>query len=236
VTPFWLFLVLKDRERGVAAFVGLFPAGVRPDVRLLLAGADRVLGSFIRAQLLNAIIAGVSTGVGLWLLGVPFSLVLGVLAGFANLIPVLGAMIAGAPALVVAAATTDPLTVLWTFLFLFVAQNVRAYAIVPRIQGQAVNIHPAIILVLLVIAGKLAGFWGLLLIVPLAAVARDVFVHVYRRLGEPAAPPAAPLLDPPARAIRAEGAGSPPVVSAATPAVPARGSPGRGEGGARRDP
>lgn len=192
VTPFWLFLVLKDRERGVAFFVGLFPASVRPDVRLLLTGANRTLGSFIRAQLLNAIIAGVTTGLGLWWLGVPFSLVLGVLAGFANLIPVLGAMIAGAPALIVAAALTDPLTVLWTFLFLFVAQNVRAYAIVPRIQGQAVNIHAAIILVLLVIGGKIAGFWGLLLVVPVAAVARDIFVHSYRRLGDPDIPTASP--------------------------------------------
>jgi predicted PurR-regulated permease PerM len=188
VTPFWLFLVLRDRVRGVSFFVGLFPPTVRPDVRLLLAGADRTLGSFIRAQLLNALIAGVTTGLGLWWLGVPFSFALGVLAGFANLIPVLGAMIAGVPALIVAAALTDPLTVLWTFLFLFIAQNVRAYAIVPRIQGQAVNIHPAIILVLLVIGGKIAGFWGLLLVVPVTAVARDIFVHIYRRLGEPDEP------------------------------------------------
>jgi predicted PurR-regulated permease PerM len=185
VTPFWLFLVLRDREQGVRFFLGLFPPAVQPDVRLLLAGADRTLGSFIRAQLLNALIAGVTTGLGLWWLGVPFSLILGVLAGFANLIPVLGAIIAGIPALVVAAATTDPLTVLWTLVFLFVAQNVRAYGIMPRIQGQAVQIHPAIILVLLVIGGKIAGFWGLLLVVPLAAVTRDIFVHIYRRLGEP---------------------------------------------------
>jgi predicted PurR-regulated permease PerM len=185
VTPFWLFLVLRDREQGNRFFLGLFPPAVQLDVRLLLAKADRTLGSFIRAQLLNAIIAGVTTWLGLWWLGVPFSLVLGVLAGFANLIPVLGAMIAGVPALVVAAALTEPLIVLWTFIFLFVAQNVRAYAIVPRIQGQAVNIHPAIILVLLVVGGKLGGFWGLLLVVPLAAVTRDIFVHIYRRLGQP---------------------------------------------------
>jgi predicted PurR-regulated permease PerM len=184
VVPFWLFYVLKDRRLGARAFYDLFPPSIRDDVRVLTQQANRVLGSYIRAQLLLAAVTGVVTGVGLTLMGIQFSLILGVIAAIANLIPVLGPIIGGIPALLVTAATRPGWMILWVFLFLFVSQNLKDYILVPRVQGQAVNLHPAVILVLLVIAGHLAGFWGLLIAVPLAAVVRDVFVYVYRRLGD----------------------------------------------------
>ena len=182
VVPFWIFFVLKDREKGAQWFYGMFPPAIRDDVRVVLHQANRVLGSYIRAQLLLSTVSGVVAGVGLWLMGIKFSLILGVIAGIANMIPVLGPMIGGVPAIIVTAATRPGWTVLWVFLFLFVSQNMKDYILVPRIQGNAVNIHPAIILVLLVIAGHLAGFWGLLLAVPVAAVIRDIYVYIYRRL------------------------------------------------------
>ena len=184
VVPFWLFYVLKDREEGARAFYSMFPPSVRDDVRAMVQQANRVLGSYIRAQLLLSTFSGVVTGVGLTLLGIKFSLILGVITAIANLIPVLGPMIGGIPVLIVTAATRPGWMVLWVFVFLFVSQNLRDYILVPRIQGQAVNIHPAVILMLLVVAGHIAGFWGLLLAVPVAAVLRDVFVYVYRRLSD----------------------------------------------------
>lgn len=184
VVPFWLFYVLKDRDQAARAFYRLFPLSVRDDVRVLMHQANRVLGSYIRAQLLLSTFSGVVTGVGLTLIGIKFSLILGVINAVANLIPVLGPMIGGVPVLIVTAATRPGWTVLWVFLFLFVTQNLKDYIVVPRVQGQAVNLHPAVILVLLVIAGHVAGFWGLLVAVPVAAVLRDVFVYVYRRLSD----------------------------------------------------
>ncbi len=190
VVPFWIFFLLKDYDRGAAAFIRLFPPSWRDDVTILLQGAGRTMGSFIRAQLVLSVVSGVIAAAGLWLLGVPFSLILGVIAAIASLIPVLGAMLGGIPALIVTIATKPGWTVLWVFLFLFITQNLKAYVIVPRIQGQAVKLHAAVILVLLAIAGSVAGFWGLLLVVPLAAVARDVFVYIYRRLGDEPSEPA----------------------------------------------
>ncbi len=182
VVPFWLFYVLKDREQGARTFYSLFPHAIRGDVRVMMHEANRVLGSFIRAQLALSAFSGIVTAIGLTVFGIKFSLILGVITGVANLIPVLGPMIGGLPVLLVTAATRPGWMVLWVFLFLFISQNLKDYILVPRIQGQAVNIHPAVILVLLVIAGHVAGFWGLLLAVPVAAVVRDVFLYVYRRL------------------------------------------------------
>jgi predicted PurR-regulated permease PerM len=184
VVPFWLFYVLKDRDKVATTFYNLFPCAVREDVRVMTERAGAVLGSYVRAQLILSTVSGVVTAVGLTLLGVKFSLILGVINGIANLIPVLGPMIGGIPVLIVTAATRPGWDVLWVFLFLFISQNLKDYILVPRVQGQAVHLHPAIILVLLVVAGHIAGFWGLLVAVPLAAVARDIFLHVYHRLGE----------------------------------------------------
>lgn len=191
VVPFWLFYVLKDRRQGADAFYGLFPESLRPDVQAMAHQANTVLGSYIRAQLLLATVTGIVTGVGLMLFGIQFSLILGLIAAVANLIPVIGPMIGGLPIIIVTAATRPGWTVLWVFLFLFVSQNLKDYILVPRIQGQAVHLHPAVILMLLVIAGHLAGFWGLLIAVPVTAVLRDIFVYIYRRLGGEAEPPAA---------------------------------------------
>jgi predicted PurR-regulated permease PerM len=184
VVPFWLFYVLKDRALGTRAFYTLFPPAWQGDVAVMLHRANGVLGSYIRAQLLLSTLSGAVMAVGLTLFDIKFSLILGVIAGIANLIPVLGPMIGGVPILIVTAATHPGWTILWVFLFMFITQNVKDYVLVPRVQGDAVNLHPAIILVLLVIAGHLAGFWGLLVAVPLAAVVRDIFVYIYRRLGD----------------------------------------------------
>jgi predicted PurR-regulated permease PerM len=182
VVPFWLYYLLRDREAGTSAFVRLFPVEVRGDVRALVLSAANTFGSYIRAQLLLATLIGIVTWLGLAWLGVPFALLLGVITGVFNLIPVLGPMIGGIPVLIISFAALPGLSTLWVFLFLFVTQNLKDYVIAPRIQGDAVKIHPAVVLLLLVVAGKLAGIWGLLLVVPVAAVVRDVFMHVQRRL------------------------------------------------------
>jgi hypothetical protein len=72
----------------------------------------------------------------------------------------------------------------WVLLFFLAVQQVENSLLVPRIQGHAVEIHPAVIIVLLVVANQLLGVWGMLVAVPLAAVARDTFVYIYRRLGD----------------------------------------------------
>ncbi len=184
VVPFWAFFILKDREKGTRAFIALFPESVQPDVQYLVANARAVFGSYVRAQLLLSVLTAFVTAIGLRWFGVRFSLALGIVAGVANLIPVIGPMLGAAPALIVVTATHPGLRVLWVFLFLFVAQELKDFIIVPRVQGRAVRLHPAIILVLIVVAGRLAGFWGLLLAVPVAAVVRDSYVYVYHRLGD----------------------------------------------------
>ncbi len=187
--PVWLFYVLKDRRRGIQSFYALFPDGIRLDVQAIIGIVDSVLSSYIRAQLFLAFVVGIATWIGLELLGVPFAIVLGITAGITEFIPIIGPLIAGSVVIVVTLASA-PDKVVWVILLTVFIQQVENNLLVPRVQGKAVDIHPAIIILLLVIASEIAGFVGLLVVVPLAAVSRHVFLYLHRRLsnGDEVAP------------------------------------------------
>jgi predicted PurR-regulated permease PerM len=181
--PLWTFYVLKDRNEGAERFYSYWPVAWRDDMRNIVAIVDRVLSAYIRGQLMVSLAVGIATGLAMWAIGVGPPLVLGLLAGVTNLIPILGPIIAFAIIALVALAT-DPERI-WFVLLAFVAiQQLESTFLVPRIHGQAVRVHPAVVMVLVVIGGAMWGLWGMIVILPVAATLRDVFVYIYNRLGE----------------------------------------------------
>ena len=109
------------------------------------------------------------------------SLALGVIAGITELIPFIGPIIGAIPALIIVAATA-PEYFIWVVMIYFLIQQIENSLLVPRIQGKALSIHPAVILLLLAIGGTTFGIIGLIAIVPLAAVLREIFWYLDRRL------------------------------------------------------
>ncbi len=181
--PVWLFYVLRDRREVAAFLVNLVPENARVDAIAIAGIIDRVLGAYIRAQLLLAFIVGLATFAGLTLLNIPFALVVGLIAGITEMIPVLGPILGSVAALLVTLASV-PEKALWVLVLMIVIQQVENNLLVPRIQGEAVDIHPAVIMILLVVASELGGLVGMLVAVPLAAVCKEVFIYLHRRLGE----------------------------------------------------
>ncbi|MCC6628114.1 MAG: AI-2E family transporter [Chloroflexi bacterium] len=188
VIPIWLFYVLKDQERGSRFFYSLFPPTIRPDARAIAGIVDDVLMRYIRGQLLLGLAIGIASFVFLVLFGVPYALVLAVVNGLFELVPIIGPWLGAIPAVLVTLAVA-PEKVPLVILFYIVLQQVENTLLVPKIQGDAVDLNPAILIVALVIGGSVAGVWGLLAAVPLAAIARDVFIYLHRRLS-PAEPSA----------------------------------------------
>ncbi len=180
--PVWLFYVLKDQTNLMNGFYSFFPVSIRHDVVEILRRVDRVFSAYIRAQLLLAVTVGTITWLLLTLVGVQFALVLGIIAGITELIPVIGPILGAVPAIGVALATSPEKTLL-VLLIAIAVQFTENNVLVPRIQSMAVNIHPAIIMVLLVIASHVAGLWGMLVVVPLAAAAREIYNYLYQRWG-----------------------------------------------------
>jgi predicted PurR-regulated permease PerM len=188
VVPVWLFFFLLYSRHYRSGLVDLIPESARPDVFSILRIADDVLGAYIRGQLVVAGIAGMLSTIVLSLLGVDFAILLGVLVFFGDLIPTVGPILAAIPTVIIA-ALERPILGLWALLGLMAVQQFESMLVGPRVVGTVVRLTPAVIIVLLVIGGQLWGFIGLLLVVPLFALTRDLVRYVnWRTTPEPHPP------------------------------------------------
>lgn len=183
VVPFWLFYVLNDEARFARGVMDGLPRRWRADVVNILRIVDGILGSYVRGQLLLCLAIGMMATAGLTLLGVEFAAVLGLMAGVCEILPFIGPTLGLIPALLVATIQA-PLLGLWTLLLFIGLQQVENLLLAPRVSGHAVHLHPAVIMVVLVMGNELGGLWGMLLAVPITAICRDLFRYLYMRFQE----------------------------------------------------
>ncbi|HUG16249.1 MAG TPA: AI-2E family transporter [Thermomicrobiales bacterium] len=181
--PLWLFYVLKDQRKAAAHFYALWPPALRNDVRNVIGIADKVLSAYIRGQLFLGLVVGSVTFIGLYVLDVQQAVALAVVAGLLEMVPILGPWIAFFAAAIVVLAT-DPGKIWAVAVLFFMIQQLENTFLVPKVQGAVVDMNPALIILLLVVGGASFGFIGIVVIVPLAAIARNVFIYVYNRLQE----------------------------------------------------
>ena len=170
--------MLKDKEALSSGMYSALPDGVARHTRNALGLAHEVIGSYVRAQLISASIVGGGVFLGLFLLDVDFAITLGLLAGVLGLIPIIGAIIGAIPGILVVLAT-DPSKLIWVVLVYLIVQFIESNIISPRIQGRALRLHPIVIMMTLVVASDIFGLWGVLIGVPMVAIARDVFIYFY---------------------------------------------------------
>ena len=180
VVPFWLFYILNDEIRVVRGVLSLVPPRFRADFRNAFRIVDRILSAYIRGQLLLCLFIGVMATVGLTLLGVQFPVALGLIAGLLEVLPFIGPILGLVPAVIVATIQA-PILGLWTLLLFIGIQQIENVLLVPRISGKAVELHPALIMVVLVVGNEVAGLLGMLIVVPLTAIGRDLFKYFYWR-------------------------------------------------------
>ncbi len=185
VLPVFLFFILKDSEKLSKSFYSVLPQWAAGHTKHIIAIIGGVLGRYVRAQLVLAGIVTYLCFVGLFALRVQFATTLAIIAGIAEFIPILGPWIAGASAVIVTLATA-PGKAIWVAILFLVVQLLENNLLVPRIQGSYLRIHPAIALVLLVLGAYVAGFWGIILAVPLAATIVEIYKYIQHnmKLGE----------------------------------------------------
>lgn len=153
----------------VRGFVRLFPSGTRDQISATLNDAGHALRRWLGAQLIAMIIVGTLIGVGLAVVGVPSALALGLIAGVAEFVPIIGPVIGAIPALLLA-STESVDTVLWTLAVFVVVQQLESNLIMPIVAGRVVELPPAVGLFAVVALGILFGPLGLVLGYPLAIV------------------------------------------------------------------
>lgn len=192
IVPFWLFYVVKDQRLGRDTFDSMLHPMIRADFWAIIKIFDRVFSSYIRGQLLLGLVVGSAAWVGLTVLelagfGIRYSVLLAVIAGVTELIPIVGPVIGAIPAIGMG-LFDSPTTALAVVILYMLIQQLENNLLVPRIVGQSVGIHPAILMVLIVIISQVLGFIGIILAAPLAAVVRDIFRYIYGRLSDPPRP------------------------------------------------
>ena len=156
--------------------IKLVPEEARGRTAQALDDVWRALRLWLAGRLAAMVLVGLLTGLGLWALGVPAALTLGLVAGLLEFIPFIGPIVAAIPG-VLLALLIDPMTALWVALIYFIVQQLEGNVISPIVQHHAVELPPALLLFALVAAGLVFGILGVLLAEPLTAV---LFVLVKR--------------------------------------------------------
>ena len=182
--PVLIFYLMKDSGPIRESLHTPFPAAIKPILRDILDIADRTLGGYIRGQLTLGVIVGVIVAVGLLLMGVPFAVLLGVVAGLTELVPIIGPWIGGAVGVLVTLAT-EPDKVLWVIGLYLVVQLLENTLLVPRIQADTLNMHPIAVILIITVGSQYFGLWGVILGPPLVALAKDVIIYLVKQWNEP---------------------------------------------------
>lgn len=186
VIPVATFYLLRDIDRMRAAFPSFLPITYREWIMVRLSEIDLLLSGFVRGQLMVALILMVLYTIGLTLVGSPSSVLLGILAGAASVIPFMGIVVGFIPSLVLTFLRFHDWQHLVGVVAVFgVVQLIEGNLVTPKIVGERLGLHPVVVLLAVLVGGEIFGFLGILLAVPITAVIkvfwRDV-LNFYRAL------------------------------------------------------
>jgi predicted PurR-regulated permease PerM len=177
--PIVLYYMLTDGHKASKHILSWIPHQYRHEGRQVLDEIDAALSGFIRGRIIICFLLGVMVYIGFLLIGLPYPLLLAVAAMVLNLIPYIGPIIGAVPALIVA-FIESPSMIVRTLLVVIIAQQIDGNLLSPHIFGKSLDIHPLTIVVLLLVAGDVAGILGILLCIPVYLVAKIIVQHLNR--------------------------------------------------------
>ncbi len=171
LSPLMAFYLLRDRRRIASALTLLLPVSCRARGVRAAREMKRETAAFLRGQLILSLVVGGLTAIGLLLTGAPGWLLLGVLMGVLELVPYIGPLIAGVPA-VLLALQGGWVRAAWTAAMLVGIQEVEGAVLSPRLVGNATALHPLAVLLLVSAGGMVAGTLGMVMAIPLVVSVR----------------------------------------------------------------
>lgn len=181
--PFILFYMLKDGEKLVPNIERFFPEKRRSQIVELLGQLNQTLANYISGQAIECLFVGTFTFLGYFLLGVDYAFLFGVIAGLTNLIPYLGPYLGLAPAFLVT-VFNEPFKALLCCAVVLVVQQLDGNIIYPNVIGKSLKIHPLTIIIVLLVAGNIAGLLGIFLGVPFYAICKTIVSYVIKIVKE----------------------------------------------------
>lgn len=186
LAPMLAFYLLLDLPSTRRLAIELTPPRLREEVDHVAAQLETAVGAFVRGQLLVAFIVGAASSLALYLLGLPFWLIIGMATGLLNLVPLIGPFFGAGLAAMVALLQGEPGKAVAAVVIFTAIQQVDNHVITPMIQRARVRLSPLVIVLALIVGGSVAGLLGVLVAVPVVTGIRIVAGHWWRTrvLGE----------------------------------------------------
>ncbi len=176
--PVILYYLLKDGNKVIPFVTRMFPTRSQHKISVMLNEMNQQVSSYIRGQITVAICVGFTYIIGYTLIGLPYGVTIGMIAGLLTIIPYLGSIIGLTPALIIG-FVTNPTLALHVLLVFVIEQLIESRVLQPLILGSSLKMHPVTILIILLAAGKMFGLVGLLIAVPGYAVVKVFITHFF---------------------------------------------------------
>lgn len=178
LVPVVAFYLMRDWDVLMAKALRMVPVAWQDKTAYMVGEADEVVGAFLRGQFLVMCALGTLYSFGLWLVGLQLALLLGLIAGLASIVPYLGFMVGILASCIAAYAQFQDWTMLfWVCLVFGVGQMVESMLLTPILVGDRIGLHPVAVIFALMAGGQLAGFVGVVLALPVAAVVMVFIRH-----------------------------------------------------------
>ncbi len=175
--PILAFFLLKDVDTFRRSALQMLPRGrMRWRGDELFQDVNSALAAYIRAQLIACLLIGTLCTIGFFIIGVPYALVLGIIAGFLEFIPLVGPLVVAVSAVLLASFHSSG-TALAAFLFLAVLRIIHDYVTYPRIIRQGIHLHPLAVILAILCGAELAGIAGVFLAIPVTAIISVTYRH-----------------------------------------------------------
>ncbi len=176
IAPILAFYILKDYEQIRLNIRNLIPMRYREEVTTGITKIDEVISNYLKGQIFVALIVGFLMTIGLYILGIDYALIIGMIGGIANIVPYLGPIIGAIPAIIIA-FFEKPILALWVIIVMIIIQQVDSFLISPNIMKKQMDLHPALIVFALMVGGIIWGILGMLLAIPITAAGKAVMMY-----------------------------------------------------------
>jgi len=179
LVPFIIYYMLKEDHKFPALATRFMPARYHREALEAIREIDASIGSFILGKVITSLVMGTLTFCGYLIIDLPYPLLLGLVAAVTNVVPYLGPLLAGIPAVIVA-LTISPFTALEVCVVIVISNQIESNLVAPKIMGRQMNVHPLTIMLLIIGAGAVIGPVGMIIVVPAYAIVKIVALRVYR--------------------------------------------------------
>lgn len=187
LAPVVSYYLLKELGDGPAVWERILEPRQAVAARRIAARVDRVLGGYLRGQVLAATMVAVLVFASLTALGLPYAVLVALLAGVTDMVPYVGPFIGALPAVIIAAGRS-PASVLAVVIVFLAIHELEGSLLAPRLLGHGAQLRPLTVVVALMLGEGLFGFWGLIVAVPVAAVGRVLVREAFRWAVRPRTP------------------------------------------------